>query len=135
MLSSIHCHLLILFGQKPSLIYPRTFTILPSATSTTPSLHERIWQDWDYHIVLVAPFALILNHSFMLSLVVNSTLIALPGDTTQSLTSLPSHFNLKLMFTLHKSDEKSDENKNTHFDPSFSTKQNVHTEISATPLL
>ena len=39
-------------------------------------------------------FALILNHSFMLSLVVNSTLIALPGDTTQSLTSLPNHFNL-----------------------------------------
>ena len=48
----------------------------------------------DYHKVLIAPFALILNHSFMLSLVVNSTLIALPGDTTQSLTSLPSHFNL-----------------------------------------
>ena len=75
-------------------IYPRTFTILPSATSTTPSLHVRIWQDRDYHKVLIAPFALILNHSFMLSLVVNSTLIALPGDTTQSLTSLPSHFNL-----------------------------------------
>ena len=49
--------------------------------------------DGDYHKVLIAPFALILNHSFMLSLVVNSTLIALPGDTTQSLTSLPSHFN------------------------------------------
>ena len=49
---------------------------------------------WDYHKVLIAPFVLILNHSFMLSLVVNSTLIALPGDTTQSLTSLPSHFNL-----------------------------------------
>ncbi|CAH3028157.1 unnamed protein product, partial [Porites evermanni] len=77
-----------------SLIYPRTFTILPSATSTTPSLHVRIWQDGDYHKVLIAPFVLILNHSFMLSLVVNSTLIALPRDTTQSLTSLPSHFNL-----------------------------------------
>ena len=38
----------------------------------------------NYHKVLIAPFALILNHSFMLSLVVNSTLIALPGDTTQS---------------------------------------------------
>ena len=70
------------------------FTILPSATSTTPSLHVRIWQDGDYHKVLIAPFVLTLNHSFMLSLVVNSTLIALPGDTTQSLTSLPSHFNL-----------------------------------------
>ena len=67
--------------------------ISSSATSTTPSLHV-IWQDGDYHKVLIAPFALILNHSFMLSLVVNSTLIALPGDTTQSLTSLPSHFNL-----------------------------------------
>ena len=42
--------------------------------------------------VLIAPFVLILNHSFMLSMVVNSTLIALPGDKTQS--SLPSHFNL-----------------------------------------
>ena len=31
----------------------------------------------------------------------NSTLITLPGDTTQSLTSLLSHFNLQLMFTLH----------------------------------
>ena len=59
-----------------------------------PSLHVRIWQDGDYHKVLIAPFVLILNHSFMLSLVVNSALIALPGDTTQSLTSLPSHFNL-----------------------------------------
>ena len=68
--------------------------ISSSATSTTPPLHVRIWQDGDYHKVLIAPFALILNHSFMLSLVVNSTLIALPGDTTQSLTSLPSHFNL-----------------------------------------
>ena len=68
--------------------------ILSSATSTTPSLHVRIWQDGDYHKVLIAPFALILNHSFMLSLVVNSTVIALLGDTTQSLTSLPSHFNL-----------------------------------------
>ena len=29
---------------------------------------------------LLLQFALILNHSFMLSLVVNSTLIALPGD-------------------------------------------------------
>ena len=77
------------------------FTILPSATTTTPSLHVRIWQDGEYHKVLIAHFALILNHSFMLSLVVNSTLIALHGDTTQSLTSLPSHFNLKLMFTLH----------------------------------
>ena len=50
-------------------------------------------KNMDYHKVLIAPFALILNHSLMLSLVVNSTLIALPGDTTQSLTSLPSHFN------------------------------------------
>ena len=46
---------LLLFGQRPSLIYPRTFTILPSATSTTPSLHVRIWQDGDYHSVLIAP--------------------------------------------------------------------------------
>ena len=83
----------ILFGQRSSLIYPRTITILPYATSTTPSLHVRIWQDGDYHKVLIAPLALILNHYFMLSLVVNSTLIALPGDTTQSLTSLPYHFN------------------------------------------
>ena len=75
-------------------IYPRTFTILPSDTSTTPSLHVRIWQDGDYHKVLIAPFALILNHSFMLSLAVNSILIALPGDKTQSLTSSPIHFNL-----------------------------------------
>ena len=36
-------------------------------------------------IIIIAPFALILNHFFMLSLVVNSTLIALPGDTTPSL--------------------------------------------------
>ena len=86
--------LLLLFGQRPSLIYPRTFTILPSATSTTPSLHVRICQDGDYHKVLIAPFALILNHSFMLSLAVNSILIALPGDKTQSLTSSPIHFNL-----------------------------------------
>ncbi|CAH3190168.1 unnamed protein product, partial [Porites evermanni] len=49
-----------------------------------------------YHKVLIAPFVLILNHSFMLSLVVNITLTALPGDTTQSLTSLPSHFNSSL---------------------------------------
>ena len=72
--------------------------ISPSATSTSPSLHVRIWQDGDYHKVLIAPFALILNHSFMLSLVVNSTVVALPRDTTQqltqSLTSLPSNFNL-----------------------------------------
>ena len=93
MLHSIHCHLQILFGQRPSLIYPRTFAILPSATSTTPSLHVRIWQDGDYHKVLIAPFALILNHSFMLSLVVNSNIIASLVDTTQSLISLPSHFN------------------------------------------
>ena len=45
-------------------------------------------------IVIIIIIIIILNHSFMLSLVVNSTLIALPGDTTQSLTSLPSHFNL-----------------------------------------
>ena len=37
----------------------------------------------------------------MLSLVVNSTLIALPGDTTQSLTSLPSHF--KPVINVHSS--------------------------------
>ena len=54
-----------------------------------------------YHKFLIAPFFLILNYSFMLSLVVNGTLIALPRDTTQSLTSLQSHFNLQLMFTLH----------------------------------
>ena len=41
-LSSTHCHLLTLFGRLPSLIYPRTSTILPFATSTTPSLHVRI---------------------------------------------------------------------------------------------
>ena len=35
-------------GQRSSLIYPRTFTILPSTTLTTPSLHVRIWQDGDY---------------------------------------------------------------------------------------
>ena len=45
-------------------------------------------------IIIIIIIIIILNHSFMLSLVVNSTLIALPGDTTQSLTSLPSHFNL-----------------------------------------
>ena len=41
----------------------RTFTILPFATSTSPLLHVRIWQDGDYHKVL--------NHSSILSLVVN----------------------------------------------------------------
>ena len=45
-------------------------------------------------VIIIIIIIIILNHSFMLSLVVNSTLIALPGDTTQSLTSLPSHFNL-----------------------------------------
>ena len=30
--------------------------ISSSATSTTPSLHVRIWQDGDYHKVLIAPF-------------------------------------------------------------------------------
>ena len=45
-------------------------------------------------IIIIIIIIIILNHSFMLSLVVNSTLIALHGDTTQSLTSLPSHFNL-----------------------------------------
>ena len=91
--------LLFLFGQRPSLICPRTFTILPSATSTTPSLHVRIWQDGDYHKVLIAPFALILYHSIMLSLVVNSTLIVLPGNTTQSLTSL----SLQPVISVHSS--------------------------------
>ena len=38
--------------------------ILPSATSTTPLPHVRIWQDGDFHKVLIAPFALILNLSF-----------------------------------------------------------------------
>ena len=38
--------------------------ILPSATSTTPLPHARIWQDGDVHKVLIAPFALILNLSF-----------------------------------------------------------------------
>ena len=38
-------------------------TILPSATSTTPSLHIRIWQDGDYHKVMIVPFALILKSS------------------------------------------------------------------------
>ena len=64
--------------------------ILPSATSTTPLPHVRIWQDGAYHKVLIAPVALILNLSL---LVVNSTLIAPPADTIQSLTSLPSNFN------------------------------------------
>ena len=45
-------------------------------------------------VIIIIIIIIILNHSFMLSLVVNSTLIALHGDTTQSLTSLPSHFNL-----------------------------------------
>ena len=38
--------------------------ILPSATSTTPLPHVRIWEDGDFHKVLIAPFALILNLSF-----------------------------------------------------------------------
>ena len=38
--------------------------ILPSATSTTSLPHVRIWQDRDYHTVLIAPFALILHLSF-----------------------------------------------------------------------
>ena len=38
--------------------------ILPSATSTTSLPHVRIWQDGDYHTVLIAPFALILHLSF-----------------------------------------------------------------------
>ena len=42
--------------------------------STTPSLHVRIWQDGDYHKVLIAPFALIVSQSFILSLVVNQYL-------------------------------------------------------------
>ena len=62
-------------------------------SSSSLLYYLRIWQDEDYRKVRIAHFALILNHSFMLSLVVNSTLIALPGDTTQSLTSSPSHFN------------------------------------------
>ena len=53
-----------LFGQRPSLIYQRPITILPSAASTTPSVHVRIWQDGDYHKVLISPFTLIQNHSF-----------------------------------------------------------------------
>ena len=39
--------------------------LLPSAASTTPSLHVRIWQDGDYHKVLIAPFALILIESLL----------------------------------------------------------------------
>ena len=50
-------------------------------------------------IVLIAPFALIQNDSFIMSLVVNITMISSPGDMTQSLTSLPSHFNPQLLFT------------------------------------
>ncbi|CAH3016538.1 unnamed protein product, partial [Porites evermanni] len=50
----------------PSLINPRTFTILPSATSTTPSLHVRIWQDGDYHKV---PFSFCLNPESLLHVV------------------------------------------------------------------
>ena len=38
--------------------------ILPCATSTTPLPHVRIWQGGDFHKVLIAPFALILNLSF-----------------------------------------------------------------------
>ena len=38
--------------------------ILQSATSTTPLPHVRIWQDGDFHKVLITPFALILNLSF-----------------------------------------------------------------------
>ena len=38
--------------------------ILPCSTSTTPLPHVRIWQDGDFHKVLIAPFALILNLSF-----------------------------------------------------------------------
>ena len=56
--------LLFLFGQRHSLICPRTFTILPSATSPIPSLHVRIWQDRDYHKVLIAPFALMFESLF-----------------------------------------------------------------------
>lgn len=38
-----------------------------------------------YSLLPIAPFALTMNNSFILSLV-NSALIASPGDTTQSLT-------------------------------------------------
>ena len=38
--------------------------ILPSATSITPLPHVKIWQDGDFHKVLIAPFALTLNVSF-----------------------------------------------------------------------
>ena len=86
-------------SHLPKNIY-NNFTI-HYITRTTPSLHIRIWQDGDYHKILIAAFALILNHSFISSLIVNSTLIALPGDTTQSVTSLLCHFNPLLMFALH----------------------------------
>ena len=48
MLSSIHCHLSILFGQRPSLIYPRTLQFYHQLHQSTPFLHVRIWQDEDY---------------------------------------------------------------------------------------
>ena len=70
------------------------YFIIRYINNSLPTLKNMARWGLRYHKVLIAPFALILNHSFMLSLVVNSTLIALPGDTTQSLTSLPSHFNL-----------------------------------------
>lgn len=38
-----------------------------------------------YSLLPIAPFALTMNNSFILSLV-NSAFIASPGDTTQSLT-------------------------------------------------
>ena len=79
------------FGQRPSLINPRTFTILPSTTSWQLPPYAQEYGKMEIITVLIAPFALILNHFFTLSLVVNSTLLTLPGDTTQSLTSLPSH--------------------------------------------
>ena len=80
----------------PKNIYNFTIRYINNSLPT-----RTIWQDGDYYKVLIAPFVLILNHSFMLSLVVNSTLIALHGDTSQSLTSLPR--SLQPVINVHSS--------------------------------
>ena len=108
--------MLILFVQRPGLIYPRTFTILPSATSTTPFLHIRIWQYGNYYKVLIAPdCSLILKHSFILSLVDHFT-------WRQSFPSLP--FNLE--FNVHPSLYA---DVNGFLNPSIITGEHYHPDL------
>ena len=71
--------MLILFGQRPSLIYPVSliYPHLPSLiynfiiryiNNSLPIRKNMATWELQYHKVLIAPFALILNHSFILLL-------------------------------------------------------------------